>query len=139
MKPISETLYHRVLRVSAMVGAFLLLFQSGLVSPVTKQLSLETHQYLANAVGVGASVEPTELNSLTSELTKQKLALQAREQAVKEREIEIGLSPDETPGETSTYILSAVLFILLVLIILNYTLDYLRARDAAALKRPQTV
>ncbi len=139
MKPLSETMYHRVLRVTAVVCAFVLLFESGLVSPVTKQLSLETHQYLANAVGVGVSVEPTELNSLTSELTKQKLALQAREQAVAEREIEIGLAPGENPGETTTYLLSGVLFILLVLIILNYTLDYLRAKELSSVRRTQTV
>ncbi len=139
MKSIENTMYHRVLRVSAVVCAFVLLFESGLVSPVTKQLSMETHQYLANAVGVGASVEPTELNSLTSELTKQKLALQAREQAVKEREIEIGLTPGQTPGETSTYVLSGILFILLVLIILNYTLDYLRAREITVGRQQQTV
>lgn len=138
MKEISDTIYHRVLRVSAVVCAFVLLFESGLVSPVTKQLSLETHQYLANAVGVGAAVEPTELNSLTSELTQQKLALQAREQAITEREIQIGLTAGESPNQTSTYVLSGVLFILLVLIILNYTLDYLRARDAQ-LKQIQTV
>ena len=129
MKSIEDSLYHRVLRVSAVVCACVLLFESGLVSPVTKQLSLHTHQYLANAVGVGASVEPTELNSLTSDLTKQRLALQAREQAVREREIEIGLVPGESSQDTSIYILSGILFILLVLIILNYTLDYLRARE----------
>jgi hypothetical protein len=138
MKPVGESLYHRVLRVSAVVCALMLLFESGLVSPVTKQLSVETHQYLANAVGVGASVGPTELNSLTSELTKQKLALEAREQAVKEREIEIGLAEGQSSNETSTYVLSGILFILLVLIILNYTLDYLRARENFS-RPPQTV
>ena len=137
MKEISDTLYHRVLRVSAVVCACVLVFESGLVSPVTRQLSVDTHQYLANAVSIGASVEPTELNTLTSELTKQKLALQAREQAVAEREIEIGLASGQSANETSTYVLSGVLFILLVLIILNYTLDYLRARERVG--RTQTV
>jgi hypothetical protein len=139
MRQMSETMYHRVLRVSLVICALVLLFESGLVSPVTKQLSQETHQYLANAVGVGASVDPTELNSLTSELTKQKLALQAREQALKEREIEIGLASGQSTDETSTYVLSGVLFILLVLIILNYTLDYLRAREVGSTRRQQTV
>ena len=138
MKSIGESMYHRILRVSALVCAFVLLFESGLVSPVTKQLSVETHMYLANAVGVGASVDPTELNSLTSELTRQKLALEAREQAIKDREIEIGLAEGQSPNETSTYVLSGILFILLVLIILNYTLDYLRAREANT-RQPQTV
>jgi hypothetical protein len=139
MKEISDTTYHRILRVLSVVCAVVLLFESGLISPVTKQLSVETHQYLANAVGVGASVDPTELNSLTSELTKQKLALQAREQQISDREIEIGLVAGQSANQTSTYILSGVLFVLLVLIILNYTLDYLRARETQVMQRRQTV
>ena len=138
MKEISDTTYHRVLRVMSVVCAVVLLFESGIISPITRQLSVETHQYLANAVGVGASVDPTELNSLTSELTKQKLALQAREQQIAEREIEIGLAAGASANQTSTYVLSGVLFILLVLIILNYTLDYLRAREVKP-SRAQTV
>jgi hypothetical protein len=138
MKEISDTTYHRVLRVMSVVCAVVLLFESGIISPITRQLSVETHQYLANAVGVGASVDPTELNSLTSELTKQKLALQAREQQITEREIEIGLAAGASANQTSTYVLSGILFILLVLIILNYTLDYLRAREVKP-SRAQTV
>lgn len=138
MKGFSDTMYHRVLRVSAVVCAAVLLFESGLISPITKQLSVETHQYVANVVGVGASVEATELNSLTSELTKQKLALQAREEAIADREIEIGLAAGQSANQTSTYVLSGVLFILLVLIILNYALDYLRARDTS-IRSTQTV
>lgn len=138
MKEISDTTYHRVLRVMSVVCAVVLLFESGIISPITRQLSVETHQYLANAVGVGASVDPTELNSLTSELTKQKLALQAREQQITEREIEIGLAAGASANQTSTYVLSGILFILLVLIILNSTLDYLRAREVKP-SRAQTV
>ena len=137
MKKIEDSMYHKVLRVSAVVFALVLLFESGLISPITRQLSVETHQYLANAVGVGASIDPTELNSLTSELTKQRLALEAREQAIADREIEIGLAAGASANQTSTYVLSGVLFILLVLIILNYTLDYLRAREGTG--RMQTV
>lgn len=139
MKRLDESMYHRVLRVLSVVCALVLLFESGLISPVTRQLSVETHQYLANAVGVGAYIEPTELNSLTSELTKQKLALEAREQGIREREIEIGLAAGQSANQTSTYVLSGVLFILLVLIILNYTLDYLRAKETTVVRRPQTV
>ena len=74
MKRLDESMYHRVLRVFSVVCALVLLFESGLVSPVTKQLSVETHQYLANAVGVGASIEPTELNSLTSSKEEMQVA-----------------------------------------------------------------
>lgn len=139
MKRLDESMYHRVLRVFSVVCALVLLFESGLISPVTRQLSIDTHQYLANAVGMSVSIEPTELNSLTSELTKQKLALEAREQGIREREIEIGLASGQSANQTSTYVLSGVLFILLVLIILNYTLDYLRARETTITRRPQAV
>jgi hypothetical protein len=139
MKEVADTTYHRVLRVASVVCAIALLFESGIISPITRQLSVDTHQYLANAVGVGASVDPTELNTLTAELTKQRLALKDREQNIAEREIEIGLSAGERVNETSTYVLSGLLFILLVLIILNYTLDYLRAKELRAPRRQQAV
>jgi hypothetical protein len=125
-----HSMYHRVLRVSALVCACVLLFESGLVIESTRQLSLDTHSYLASVVGMSASVEPTELNTLTSELTEQKLALDAREAAIREREIEVGLAPGQATGnERMIYILSGILFVLLVLIILNYALDYLRYRE----------
>ncbi|MEK7462456.1 MAG: hypothetical protein AAB618_02680 [Patescibacteria group bacterium] len=139
-KKISDSLYHSVLRVATLVTALVLLFESGLVSPVTKQLSQDTHFYLANAVGMSVSIAPTELNSLTAELTRQKLALEAREQALKEREIEIGLaSGGATNSDTATYVLAGVLFILLVLIVLNYVLDYLRFHQKEIILRSKTV
>jgi hypothetical protein len=126
-------MYHKVLRVAAVVCALTLLFESGLVHESTKVMSENTHQYLANAVGVGASIDPTELNSLTAELTAQKLALQQQESALREREIDVGLTAS---GEKDSviYILSGVLFVLLVLIILNYTLDYIRYREQKMLR-----
>lgn len=128
-RDIQHSIYHKVLRVSAVVCALMLLFESGLVHDSTRQLSVGTHQYLANAVGASASVEPTELNTLTAELTAQKLALQQREDAVRDREIEIGLAPGESQNQNMIYLLSGILFLLLVLIVLNYTLDYLRFRE----------
>ena len=61
MHELEKTMYHKVLRVAMVVCAFVLLFESGIVSETTTQLSQNTHQYLANAVGVGASVKPNEL------------------------------------------------------------------------------
>jgi len=115
-------MYHRVLRVFVVVCAFVLLFESGLVHESTALLSKNTHQYLANAVGVGASVDPTELNTVTAELTAAKMELQ------REREINVGLT-ERGGNDSAVYILSGILFVLLVLIILNYTLDYLRYRE----------
>ena len=128
MVDIRQSMYHRVLRVSALTCALVLLFESGLISNSTAILSQNTHQYLANAVGVGASIEPTELNTLTAELTSQKLALQQREEALREREIDVGLA-ESGQQDKRVEILSGILFILLVLIILNYTLDFLRYRE----------
>ena len=124
---ISESMYHRVLRVAAVVCALVLLFESGLVSESTAYLSINTHRYLANAVGMSVGVEPNELNVITAELTRQKTELDAREAALRDREIAIGLNG--RPNETTTYVMASILFVLLLLIILNYTLDYLRAKQ----------
>lgn len=138
-KDVKHSKYHKVLRVSAVVCTMMLLFESGLVHDSTRKLSIGTHEYLANAVGATASIDPTELNSLTAELTAQKLALQQRETSLREREIEIGLLPGESANQKTTYILAGVLFLLLILIVLNYTLDYLRLRETKRLQVLKTV
>lgn len=132
-------MYHKVLRVATVVCALVLLFQSGIISESTRTISIGTQHYLANAVGASASVDPTELNMLTAELTAQKLALQQRESKISEREIEIGLAPGSGTADTTTYVLSAVLFVLLILIVLNYALDYIRSRDLKMTQVQQTV
>ena len=127
--------YHRVLRVSAVVCALALVFESGLLSESTALLSQNTHRYLASAIGMSASVQPTELNQLTAALTEKQQELAAREAALREREISVDLASGSGSGtDTATYILASVLFILLVLILLNYTLDYLRAREERELR-----
>lgn len=132
-----QTNYHRILRVSAVVMAIALVFQSGVVSDSTAVISQGTHAYLANAVGMSASVEPNELNRYTAALTEKEQELAAREAALEEREIAVDLqSRGETSSDTATYVMASILFILLVLIVLNYTLDYLRLRE---LRQQQTV
>jgi hypothetical protein len=121
--------YHRALRIAALVCAVVLLFESGLVRESTKGIASQTHLYLANVVGMSAGVQPTELNQLTAELTRKEKELLEREQALTEREITVGLRAGTATTDTATYLLASVLFILLVLIILNYTLDYLRLRE----------
>ncbi len=130
---IKDSMYHRVLRVATVVCAFVLLFESGLVHESTALMSQNTHQYLANAVGVGASVESTELNTVTAELTAAKMELQ------REREINVGLREGRPDNDTTIYILSGILFVLLVLIVLNYTLDYLRWREQRQSQEVKTV
>lgn len=125
-----ETTYHRVLRVSAVVCALTLIFESGLISESTAAISRGTHAYLANAVGMSASVQPTDLNRYTAALTERERELAAREAALREREIAVDLQAGGiSSNNTATYVLASVLFILLVLILLNYTLDYLRVRE----------
>ena len=132
--------YHRILRISAVVFALILVFDSGLVAKSTAQLSNVTQTYLSAAIGMSASVQPTELNQMTAELTSRQRDLDAREASLREREISVGINGGRTASaDYSTYILSSILFILLVLILLNYTLDYIRSKESRNLGTPQTV
>lgn len=121
--------YHRFLRVSLLVTAFVLVFDSGFVTPVSKQLSDHTIVYLASVgAGVFASVPPNEINSLSAQLSEQQRNLDAREAALREREIAARAFGSDSNTDYSTYILSAILFLLTVLIVLNYVFDYIRLR-----------
>ena len=122
--------YHKVLRVSVAVLTCVVLFQSGIVHPITAQLSGQTARYMANAVGVTVGVAPTELNQITADITKREVALAAREKDVQAREINVGIAPGGAmiTQSTMTFVLATAVFILLVLMILNYILDFMRAR-----------
>jgi hypothetical protein len=133
-----NSLYHSLLRVSLLVCAIALVFENGILSESTAVLSQNTHSYLASAVGMSAGVAPTELNQYTAQLTQKERELTAREASLSEREIADSLStaPGSSSNQRATYILSSILFVLLVLILLNYTLDYLRQKEA---RQAQTV
>ena len=124
-------LYRSVLRVSAVVTACVLVFQSGLVNQQTAVLFDETAHNLGAMVGMSASVQPTEYNTITAELTKQQQLLAGREEQIAAREIELGLSDGSggAASQTTTYLLAAILLIQLILLLLNYFLDYLRVRE----------
>ena len=129
--------YHITLRVVAATLGAAVLFSSGVVSPLTADLANQAQHYLATAVGVDASVAPNELNTITARLTEREL--DEREAALEQRQIDVGLNQGAA-GSTnspdySTYIMSSVLFILLVLIVLNYALDFARSRREAAYVR----
>lgn len=122
--------YRRILRISTVVMAAVLLFQSGAIDNRTTALFDQTTAYLGASVGMSVSVEPNELNTMTAELTKQRQLLSAREEALTEREIAVELNAGGgSTSERTTYLLAAVLFIQLILIVLNYGLDYLRSRE----------
>jgi hypothetical protein len=89
---------------------------------------------------MSASVTPTELNQYTAALTQKQRELEAREAALTEREIAVDISTGGTVNsDTTTYILASILFILLVLIVLNYVLDYLRSRERQSMPMAETV
>jgi hypothetical protein len=123
------TLYHKLLRVSSVVLAAMLVFQSGLYSSTTAIMATQTQSYLANSVGVIVGVEPTELNTITAGLTEQRLALDARENELRQREIAVGIEQGGVTRDMTTFILGLVLFIVVLLLVLNYSLDYLRYRE----------
>ncbi len=125
-----NTLYHIVLRTSALTLSLVLLFVSGIISPVTQELSKDTERYLATAVGMYAAVEPNGLNEVTAAFTARDAELAAREAAVAERELALGLNGADTAQDYTTFILSIIVFVLLVLIVLNYVLDYVRNAKA---------
>ncbi len=121
--------YHKALRVGLLVFTAMLIFDSGFLSPVSKQLSDHAIEYVASsAIGVLASVPPNEFNQITADLTKREHELELREAALAGREI----SARDFGGsgtDYSTYILSVILFILTVLIVLNYALDWVRTKN----------
>lgn len=127
MKGTLETsLYHSLLRISVCVLALVLLFDSGILVENTAKLSQGAQDYMASAVGVKVGVAPNEVNVLTARITELE-----QEVAARDRQIAVSIDGGGTPSpasvDTSTFILSVILFILLVLIVLNYALDYIRA------------
>ncbi len=119
----ANTVYHKLLRVSALTLALVLLFVSGIFSPITKQLSGNAGTYVATAIGINAAVLPNEVNTLSAQLVQ-------RQQELDQREIAVDLKESsQEKSDLATYIMSVLLFILLVLIVLNYVLDFMRARQ----------
>lgn len=122
---LENSLYHSFLRVMVSVLAIALVFDSGLLFEETILLSNTTEQYLASVVGVTVGVAPTELNQLTSRITELETELEEKERLIA---VSVGNTETNQPFDTSTFILSVILFILLTLIVLNYILDFMRAR-----------
>ncbi len=123
------SIYHRFLRVSLLVMTAVLIFDSGILFPVTKQLSDTTIVYLANVgSSVGASVSPNEINSLSAQIAEQQKNLDLREAELNEREISARSFGSESEMDYSIYIISAILFIIIVLLMINYVLDFKRVR-----------
>jgi len=127
----SFLVYHSLLRVTSLLVAFVLVMQSGVVHPSTRIVTQNTQLYVANAVSMSLGIAPNELNQITAQLTARERELAQRESVIREREIAVGLnqSSSGTGVDRTTYVLSAILFILLVLIIMNYILDFTRRNN----------
>lgn len=123
--------YHSFLRVSMVVIALMLLFDGGFLFPVTKQFSDSTVSYVASVgTGMFASVPQNEINTLSAQIAEKQRELDAREASLNEREIDArSFGTDDESTDYSTYILSVILFILTVLLVLNYIMDWVRVKQ----------
>ncbi len=136
---IADSTYHSLLRIVSAVVAVMLVFEAGLLSDISAHLADNAKEYLANAVGVTVGVAPNEFNQITAALTAKERELEARELALSEREIDVQLNGGGSKTfDTGTFVLATILFILLVLIVLNYALDYVRSREALLLTKEPT-
>jgi len=111
------------------LAAFILVFDGGFLSPITEQLSDTTYMYLGAAgASMSASIPENEFNTLTADIAAEQLRLAAREEELNEREIAARTYGGERDTDYSTYVLSLLLFIIVVLLLLNYVMDWQRAR-----------
>ena len=123
--------YQSFLRVAILVTTAVLMFDSGFLFPVTKQLSDSTITYIANVssgVGATATVPENEINVLTAQISERERELDAREATLREREIAARDFDTGTEPDYSIYIISIILFFLTVLLVLNYAMDWARVR-----------
>ncbi len=123
-----HSLYHSLLRVSALTLTLTLLFVSGTIHPLTSRVTTQAERYLATTISATAGVAPTELNQITAALTEQQSELDEREATLRERELALGLQAADPErnwltAELTTWLNSALLFIVLVLLLINYVLD----------------
>lgn len=131
-KSIAYSWYHSALRIGLVVMATALVFESGLLSTVTRDITYTAGQQIASVVGMSASVAPNELNVITAKLTEREQQLALREAALIERELAVGVTGSAAPNSNrTTFLMAAVLFILLLLIVFNYFLDYIRSKERA--------
>lgn len=113
---ISTTWYHSLLRISVLLFATILIFASGIFNSSTQIITRTTTQQFA-------SVIQTTTNQVI-ENNKEELSIQAED--IRETKI---TNTSLQSIDKSIFLLSVVVFILLLLIILNYILDYLRSKE----------
>lgn len=126
---LEQSVYHKILRVSCVVLAVVLVFDSGMLASTTAKLADETGMYLASAVGVYVGVPENGVNNLTTRIAELEQEVGRKDAQIRDRELALGLSGGAGSSPTSTFVLAGILFIMLVLIVLNYALDYVRSRE----------
>lgn len=132
----THTFYHKTLRTGVLFFACILSIQSTLFFG-NENLARDMEVYMATVIGVGVSVSPTDINTLTAEITKQKLELEARERVL--RENETVASRGDFTFDMMDFVLSGILLLLLTLVVLNYVFDFIRARAGARSSYEQVV
>lgn len=80
---------------------------------------------LGNAVGVSVGVPPNQYNTVAQELDEWDKRLDRREQELNEREVLLRES-GQTSSDTSSVYIMAIGFLLLLLIVINFVLDWKR-------------
>lgn len=123
-------MYRSFLRIGILVSLITLLFDGGFVVPITKQFSNNAFLYLGSVgSSVLARVEPNEINTLSAQIADRQRELDAREALLRGREIETRDFGQGNATDYSTYIITAVLFLLTVLLVLNFAMDFARIRS----------
>ena len=124
------SIYHSVLRISVLVFAILLVFDSGLVSPQSNVLSISTQQYLANTISSQVGTVSVKNDEHIAIITKTDEMVSGKGNFTT-----ISLSEDiPQVMNKSTLILSSIVFTLLLLILINYVVDCIRTRKMIVLK-----
>jgi hypothetical protein len=109
--------------------AFVLVFDSGVLSSVTKQLSDSAISYVASVgSSVLANVPENEINTLTAQISARERELDAREALLREREIDARDFGTTGTTDYSTYIIGSILFVIILLLMLNYIMDWKRVQ-----------
>lgn len=109
---ISTGWYHSALRICVVLFALALVFESGILSPATRNIAHLAGQQFATAIQATVDTSYSEDAMLIAETNNSQL-------------IETSI-PATQPIDRSTFLLSVMVFILLLLIVLNYILDHLR-------------
>lgn len=123
----AESWYHSGLRVALVVVAVMVVFESGIISGVTKDISAVAERQLAMVVGVAPKNTDSTITMPGVENEGLKVA------SLKPDINRLPKTEIETTYDRTTYVLSTGLFILLLLTILNYVLDYLHRKEYQSL------